>query len=86
MSPAVWAKEKPANHPRSSPRPSADGPQPNSAEEPDAVVLSIIMLMPETRALWDGISAMRDSDEKDALRSGFAQQRLAMVHASTADG
>ena len=46
VSPAVWAKEKPAKRSRSSPRPSADGPQPSSAEEPDAAVLSIVMLMP----------------------------------------
>ena len=47
-----WAKAKPATHPRSSPRLSADGPQPSSVVEPDAAVLSMIMLMPETRALW----------------------------------
>ena len=34
MSPAVSAKEEPAKNPRSSPRPSADGAQPSSAEEP----------------------------------------------------
>ena len=72
-----------------SPRPSAHGPQPSSVVEPDAAVLSIIMLMPETRALWDSISAMRDSGEKDPLQKqhcGFAQKRLAMVQASAADG
>ena len=66
MSPAVWAKAKPANHSRSSPRPSGDGPQQSSAEEPDAAVL--ILLMPEKRALWDNTSTMSDSDEKAALR------------------
>ena len=39
------------------------------------------MLMPETRAVWDSISTLGDSDEKDALRKqlcGFVLQRLAM--------
>ena len=76
------------DHPRSSPRPGEDGPQPSSAEEPDAAVLSTVLLVPETRAVWDSISTMTDSDEKDALRKqlcDFVQLRLAIVQASAAD-
>ena len=54
-----------------------------------AVLLRTAMLVPDTRAVWDSISQMKDSDEKDALRQklcGFLQRRLAAAQASVADG
>ena len=32
------------------------------------VYLRTVLLMPETRAVWDSISQMKESSEKDALR------------------
>ena len=61
------------------PRSSADGPQPSSVEEQ---LLRMVLLMPDTRAMWESISQLSDSAEKDALIKqlcGFIQRRPALA-------
>ena len=60
-------------------RSSADGPQPSSVEEQ---LLRMVLLMPDTRAMWESISQLSDSGEKDALIKqlcGFIQRRLVLA-------
>ena len=42
----------------------------------------MVLLMPDTRAMWESISQLSDSAEKDALIKqlcGFIQRRLALA-------
>ena len=62
----------------------SDGPLPSSAEEQ---VLRTAMLNPDTRALWENISQLPESDVKDELRQqlcGFIQHRLVLAQTAAA--
>ena len=84
MSTLVSTRDEPAEHQRSSPRPSADGSLPSSAEEQ---LLSMAMLMPDTWATLESISRLSDSAEKDEQTKqpcGFIQRRLVLAQVSAA--
>ena len=62
----------------------SDGPQPSSAEEQ---LLRTTMLNRDTRALWENISQLPESDVKDELRQqlcGFIQHRLVLEQTAAA--
>ena len=62
----------------------SDGPLPSSTEEQ---LLRTAMLNPDTRALWENISQLPESDVKDEVRQqlcGFIQHRLVLAQTAAA--